>query len=78
MNDMKKSDTGVVPLSEANKGTEVSAESREGRTVTKRNMRGQSTHQTQSWESVSQATERIRKVAEGKPKEKLTRRYCTM
>ena len=72
MNDMKKSDTGVVPLSEANKGTEVSAESREGRTVTKRNMRGQSTHQTQSWESVSQATERIRKVAEGKPKEKLT------
>ena len=70
MNDMKVGYGVVLERGEQRNGSFGGVSG--GKDVTKRNMRGQSTHQTQSWESVSQATERIRKVAEGKPKEKLT------
>ena len=72
MNGLKQSDSAIVPLRAANKGTPVPAESTEGRAGTKGNPRGQSTHRTQRRARVSQAAERIRQAATGKPKEKLT------
>ncbi len=71
-NELKQSDSVIVPLRAANKGTSVPAESTEGRTGTKGNPRSQSTHRTQGRARVSQAAERIRQAATGKPKEKLT------
>ena len=72
MNGLKQSDSAIVPMSAANKGTSVPAESTEGRAGTKGNPRRQSTHRTQSRVRVSPAAERIRQTATRKPKEKLT------
>lgn len=72
MNGLKQSDSAIVPLKAANKGTPVPAEPTEGRAGTKGNPRGQSTHRTQRRARVSQAAERIRQAATRKPKEKFT------
>jgi len=56
----------------ANKGTLVPAESMERRTVPEGNPAGQSTCQAQDWESVSQATGRIRQFVQREPRERLT------
>ena len=72
MNGLKQSDSAIVPMSAANKGTSVPAESTEGRAGTKGNPRSQSTHRTESRVRVSPAAERIRQTATRKPKEKLT------
>ncbi len=72
MNGLKQSDSAIVPMSAANKGTSVPAESKEGRAGTKGNPRRQSTHRTQGRARVSHAAERIRQTATRKPKEKLT------
>ena len=71
-NGLKQSDAVIVPVKSANKGTTVPAEPMEGRTATKGNPRGQSTHRTQGRDRMSQAAERIRQAATRKPKEKLT------
>ena len=71
-NGLKQSDAVIVPAKSANKGTTVPAEPMEGRTATKGNPRGQSTHRTQGRDRMSQAAERIRQAATRKPKEKLT------
>ena len=63
MNGAQKSDTGVVAMKSSNKGTRVPAETMERRTVPEGNPDGQSTHQAQDWESVSQAIGRIRQFA---------------
>ena len=72
MNGMQKSDTGVVAVKSANKGTRVPAESMERRTVPEGNPTGQSTCQAQDWESVSQASGRIRQFVQREPRKRLT------
>ena len=72
MNGLKQSDSAIVPVMSANKGTSVPAEPMEGRAGTKGNPCGQSMHRTQGRDRMSQAAERIRQAATRKPKEKLT------
>ena len=71
-NELKQSDSVIVPVKSANKGTSVPAEPMEERTGTKGNLRSQSMHRTQGRARMSQAAERIRQAATRKPKEKLT------
>ena len=71
-NGMEKSDSGVLPMKAANKGTEVPAELLEGRTGTKGNPESQPTGRTQCRESVPQAEDRIRQAVKRNPKERLT------
>ena len=72
MNDMQKSDSGVVAMKSANKGERSPAESMERRTGPKGNLESQSTRRTQDRESVSQAADRIRQFVEREPRERLT------
>ena len=72
MSRVKQSDAVIVPLNAANKQTQVSAESNEGRAATKGNLQSQNTCRTQWRKSVSQAAERIRQAVERNPKERLT------
>ena len=72
MNGMEKSDSGIVAVKPANKGTPVPAESVEPRTEPKGNPRGQSTRRTQNRGSVSQAADRIRQFVQREPKVRLT------
>jgi RNA-directed DNA polymerase len=58
-----KSDPLIVPGKPLNKAEFVAAEAVEGRGGAKGNVVRSSTHQTQSWVSVSQATDRIRCAA---------------
>ena len=62
MNGMEKSDSVVVAVKSANKGTPVPAEPMEPRTEPKGNPGGQSARRTQCRESASQAADRIRQV----------------
>src|SRR5215475_260995 len=67
-----KSDPGVVagkPANEAGRSAEEPAERRAG---TKGNADQQSTLRAQSWDSVSPALERIRKVARERKQERFT------
>jgi hypothetical protein len=81
MNGPEKSDPAIVATKPANKvepsversaGEPYAAEPVERRAGTKGNAGQQSTRRTQSRESVSQALERIRKVARERKKEKFT------
>jgi len=81
MNGHEKSDPAIVAMKLTNKaepsversaGGPYAAESVEQRAGTKGNAGQQSTRRTQSRESVSQALERIRKVARERKKEKFT------
>jgi group II intron reverse transcriptase/maturase len=82
MNGHEKSDPAIVAMKPANKaegpsaaravGVPYAAESVERRAGTKGNASQQSTRRTQSRESVSQALERIRKVARERKKERFT------
>src|SRR6202140_5932894 len=82
MNGPEKSDPAIVAMKLANKaegpsvaramGEPYAAEPVERRAGTKGNAGQQSTRRTQSRESVSQALERIRKVARERKQEKFT------
>src|SRR6476660_7864542 len=82
MNGREKSDPAIVAMKPANKaggssaaravGKPYAAEPVERRAGTKGNAGQQSTRRTQSRESVSQALERIRKVARERKKERFT------
>ena len=72
MNGMEKSDSAIVAVKSANKGTSVPAEPMEPRAEPKGNPRGQSTRRAQDRESVSQAAERIRQFVQREPRERLT------
>ena len=69
---MEKSDSVVVAMKSANKGTEVPAESMERRTGPKGNPGSQSTRRAQDRVSVSQAAERIRQHVQREPRARLT------
>ena len=81
MNGLEKSDSAIVatklankakPCAERSAGEPYAAEPVERRAGTKGNADQQSTRRTQSRESVSQALERVRKVARERKKEKFT------
>src|SRR5215831_16272141 len=81
MNGPEKSDSAIVATKLANKagpsagrsaGEPTAAEPGERRAGTKGNAGQQSTRRTQSRESVSQALERIRRVARERKKERFT------
>ena len=72
MNGMEKSDSVVIAVKSANKGTAVSAESMERRTEPEGNLGSQSTRRAQDRESVTQAADRIRRFVKREPRERLT------
>jgi RNA-directed DNA polymerase len=72
MNGAEKSDSLIVPGKPVNKAEQTAAEPVEGSSKTKRNAKLQSTAQTQGWEAVSQAQNRIRRAVNRNKKEKLT------
>ena len=72
MHGHEKSDAAIVAVKPANKAERSAAESVEPRAGTKGNAGQQSTCRAQSRVSVSQALERIRKVARERKKEKFT------
>ena len=72
MHDGRKSDTGVVAATVANKGATPPAEPSEPRPVTKGNPQSAGTVQTQGWGAVSPGAERVRQRAKENPEEKLT------
>ena len=72
MHDREKSHSAIVAAKPTNKAGVPAAEPVEPRTGTKGNADQQSTCRTQSRVSVSQALERIRKVAREKKKERFT------
>src|SRR6516225_6665050 len=72
MHGPEKSDPAIVAMKPANKAEQSAAESVERRAGTKGNADQQSTHRTQSRANVSQALERIRKVARERKKERFT------
>ena len=72
MNDVEKSDSVIVAVKSANKGTCVPAESMEPRTEPKGNLGSLSTRRAQHRESVSQAADRIRQFVQREPRERLT------
>lgn len=63
MHGQRKSDLPVVPAKASNKAVRAAAETVEGRGGAKENATQSSTCQTQSWESVSLALDRIREAA---------------
>jgi len=72
MNGVEKSDSVILAVKSANKGTSVPAESMERRTEPKGNSGSQSTCRTQRRESVTQAADRIRQFVQQEPRERLT------
>ena len=68
----EKSDSAIVAVKPANKAVQPAAELVEPRAGTKGNAEQQSTYRTQSRKSVSEALDRIRKVAKERKKEKFT------
>src|SRR6201986_3414377 len=72
MHGPEKSDLAIVAGKPANKAEQSAAESVERRAETKGNANQQSTCRAQSRISVSQALERIRKVARERKKERFT------
>ena len=68
----EESDSGVVPVNCSNKGGRPSAESGEGRPLTKENTKQSRTRPTQSGGSVSQRLSGVRKAARERKKEKFT------
>ena len=72
MNGMEKSDSVVLAVKSANKGTAVPAESMERRTEPEGNPESQSTRRAQDRGSVTQAADRIRRFVQREPREHLT------
>ena len=72
MHGMEKSDSVILAVKSANKGTSVPAESMERRTEPKGNPGSQSTRRAQDRESVTQAANRIRQFVQREPRERLT------
>ena len=72
MNGVEKSDSVILAVKSANKGTSVPAELMERRTEPKGNPGSQSTCRTQRRESVTQAADRIRQFVQREPRERLT------
>jgi RNA-directed DNA polymerase len=72
MHGHEKSDPAIVAMKPTNKAEQSAAEPVERRAGTKGNAGQQSTYRTQSRVSVSQALERIRKVARERKKERFT------
>ena len=72
MYELKQSDSGIVVMKSANKGSREPAEPMERRAETERNSRRRSMHRTQGRGRVSPGAERIRQAATRKPKERLT------
>jgi hypothetical protein len=72
MHGLEKSDPAIVAGKPMNKAERSAAELAEPRAGTKGNAGQQSTCRTQSREGVSQALERIRKVARERKKERFT------
>jgi hypothetical protein len=68
----EKSDSAIVAVKPANKAVQPAAELVEPRAGTKGNAEQQSTYRTESRKSVSQALDRIRKVAKERKEEKFT------
>src|SRR3981189_3689164 len=66
----EESDSGVVPMNGSNKGGRPSAESGEGRPLTKENTKQSHTRPTQRGGSVSQRLSGVRKAAKERKKEK--------
>ena len=71
MNDWKKSDSAIVPVKAANKGSSGPAELLEGRAGPKGNAVGRSPRRAQKRGSGSQAADRIRQAAKRNPEERL-------
>lgn len=67
-----KSDSPIVPRKSPNKAAQAAAETMEGRGGAKGNAVRSSTRQTQSWESVSPALDRIRETARRDKKVRFT------
>jgi RNA-directed DNA polymerase len=67
-----KSDEAIVAVKPANEAERSAAELVEPRAEAKGNASQHSTCQTQGWASVSQALERIRKIAKERKKERFT------
>src|SRR5437773_11456798 len=65
-------DSGVVPVNGSNKDGRPSAESGEGRPLTKENTKQSRTRPTQRGGSVSQRLRGVRKAAKERKKEKFT------
>ena len=72
MHDREKSHSAIVAAKPTNKAGANAAEPVEPRAETKGNAGQQSTHRTQSRTNVSQALERIRKVASARKEESFT------
>ena len=72
MNGMEKSDSGVLAVKSANKGTAVPAEPMERRPEPEGNPESQNTRRTQDRESVAQAADRIRRFVQREPRQRLT------
>ena len=72
MNGMEKSDSGVLAVKSANKGTAFPAEPMERRTEPEGNPESQSTRRAQDRESVAQAADRIRRFVQREPRQRLT------
>ena len=68
----EESDSGVVPMNGSNKDGRPSAESGEGRPLTKENTKQTHTRPTQRGKSVSQRLSGVRKAAKERKKEKFT------
>ena len=71
MNDLKKSDSAIVAVKQANKERQRSAEPVEPRAEAKRNSGNRSMRRAQERESVSQAATRIRQAVKRNPEERL-------
>ena len=63
MHETGKSDPAIVAVKSANEAVQTAKELMEPRAGARGNVLQQSTHQTQSWVSVTQALERIRQIA---------------
>ncbi len=72
MHDREKSDSAIVAVKPTNKAERSAAEPVEPRAEAEGNASQHSTCRAQSRESVSQALERIRKVAKEREKERFT------
>jgi RNA-directed DNA polymerase len=69
---LEKSDCAEVPVNQANKGGQPSAESGEGRAQTKENIVPSHMHPTQSGKRMSQGLDGVRKVAKERKQERFT------
>ena len=72
MHGVEKSDSAIVAVKSANKGTVGPAEPMEPRAEPEGNLESQSTRRTRDRESVSQAADRIRRFVQREPRVRLS------